>query len=126
MLADRLTWLKAQGCTFGFDVDAELSALERGIPDLKADLGTKAVVLWEGRGGFVHTDTDFAGLADVPLVQLISTALAARDWRHGPQEERDPYAGLCEKRPARLLAALKRIEEGTDEAKLGWTHFRWS
>jgi hypothetical protein len=123
-IADRLAWLRVQGCAFSFDIDAEIAALRATIPDWTIEEGTHAADSLEGRGGTMHTDTSFAeGLAKLPLEQLIKAALGARERRPGFLEERDPYAGLCEKKPVRVLAALSRAIEVDEEIKIAWTYF---
>jgi hypothetical protein len=122
-IADFLAWLKGRGCTFTFDVDAEIESARAVIPNWTFEQGTHAADSLETRAGFVRTDTSFGTLADLPLDQLITTALAASERRHGFLEERNPYAGLCESKPVRVLAALARLKEPNDETKIAWTQF---
>jgi hypothetical protein len=125
LIMERLVWLQTQGCTFSFDVNAEIEALRTAIPaELMREMGTHAVDSREGRGGFVRTDTSFTEqLTNVPIDKLIQTALSAYDRRHGFFEVRDPYGGLCEKRPVRVLAALMRATEPSDDIRTAWTQF---
>lgn len=122
-IVERLSWLKAQGCTFTFDVDGEIATARTAIPSWKPEEGAHAADSIEGRGGMVRTDTSFAALANVPLDKLINSALGAQDRRHGFLEERDPFAGLCEKRPVRVLAALMRENVPSEEIRTAWTRF---
>jgi hypothetical protein len=125
-IVNRLIWLSTHGCKFTFDVDAEIATLRTVIPAdwMREELGAHAADSIEGRGGFVRTDVSFTQhLVNVPLERLIKAALGAHDRRHGYLEERDPYAGLCEKRPVRVLAALMRSTEPDEETKIAWTYF---
>lgn len=122
-IVERLTWLKAQGCTFTFDVEAEITSARTAIPTWKPEEGSHAADSIEGRGGMVRTDTSFAALANVPLDNLISAALGGQNRRHGFLEERDPFAGLCEKMPVRVLAALMREKVSSEETTMAWTRF---
>ena len=121
-IADFLAWLKGRGCTFTFDVDAEIESARAVVPNWTFDQGAHAADSFEAKAGFVHTDTSFGALADLPLDQLIATALGNYERPHGFLE-RDPYAGLCEKKPVRLLAALRRLKEPKDQTRIAWAHF---
>lgn len=120
---DRLSWLQAHGCVFNFDVSAVGATLRTAVPDWKETDGARAADSMEGRGGIVLTDTSFAELDDVPLTELIAHALKAHRRDVGFQQEYDPFAGLCEKRPVRVLAALMRTKEKSDDLQIAWTHF---
>jgi SIR2-like domain len=122
-IVERLSWLKANGCTFSFDVDAEIAAARAIVPEWSEQEAVHAADSQEGRGGAVHTDTSFAGFDALPLRDLIASALNARDRRHGHLQEYDPYAGLCTKRPIRVLAALMLANEPSEILRLGWTYF---
>ena len=122
-IAERLSWLKAEGCTFSFDVDAEIAAARLIIPEWNPEEAARAADSAEGRGGPVHTDTSFADLQDVPIEGLIEVALASHNRKHGFLQEHDPYAGICEKRPVRVLAALRRTTASADVRVAGWTQF---
>jgi hypothetical protein len=122
-IAERLSWMKANGCAFSFDVDADIAAARAIVPEWKAEEAARAADSPEGRGGTVHTDTTFAGFDEIPLRNLIVTALSARDRRHGFLEDHDPYAGLCAKRPVRVLAALMLADEPSETLRMGWTYF---
>jgi hypothetical protein len=127
-IVERLTWLRVQGCTFTFDVDAEITALRTAMPEEWMNaIGADATSSLEGRSGPGRTDTSFTTqLVNLPLKQLIKAALNAHDRRHGHLEERDPYAGLCEKRPVRVLAALMQGTEPDEQTKIAWTYFLYA
>jgi hypothetical protein len=125
-ILDRLAWLKAQGCTFTFDVDAEIAALRVAVPSCTPEAAGGAADSREGRFGAVRTDTSFLQLTNVPIEKLIDTALAAHQRKHGYLETHDPYAGLCERRPVRVLAALIRAKEPSENVKIGWTQFLYA
>lgn len=125
-IVDRLAWLKAQGCAFTFDVEAEIDTVRKEIPAWTPEDGAHAADSMEGRGGPVRTNTSFTELADVPIEELIKTALGARERKHWVGEERDPYAGLCEKRPVRVLAALMCATQPSDDLQTAWTQFLYA
>jgi hypothetical protein len=122
-IAERLAWLKDKGCAFSFDVDAEIAAAQRVVPEWTAQDAVRAADSNEARSGGVHRDTSFESLLSVPLKDLIATALAAHERRHGFLQEHDPYAGLCEKRPVRVIAALMLPTEPSDDLRAAWTYF---
>jgi hypothetical protein len=121
-IAERMSWLRSRGCRFGFNVDAVLAKAREQIPDWPEVGGSRAVDSTEGRGGTVYTDKSHSEFADTPIDFLIARAFAAYDRRYGFLE-RDPYAGLAEKRPLRVLAALRRQSPTDPIAATAWTHF---
>lgn len=122
-IADRLGWLSSQGCKFDFDVEAEIIRARAVIPEWTADDAADAAASQEGRGGNVHVDTTFADIEGTSIESLMEVALTANRRRHGFLEERNPYAGLVEKRPARVLAALRRTTAPSERTAIGWAHF---
>jgi hypothetical protein len=69
----------------------------------------------------VTTDTSIDELASAPISELIPRAMEGRKRAWGTFRQYDPYAGLCEKRPVRLLAALTyELCEGKDVTE-AWT-----
>lgn len=121
-IAERFAWLKAQNCQFDFDVDSVIAREQAKIPDWKAD-GLHAADSMEGRGGAVHTDTSFAELENVPIEKLVEAALATRERQFGSLERQDPYAGLVNARPLRVLAALRRLQQPNALTERGWSQF---
>jgi hypothetical protein len=122
-IADRLGWLKAQGCVFSFNFDAEIAAMQGVIPDWTLERSSRAADSLEIRGGIVCTDTSFENIANVPIDQLIEMALSAHEHLHGFLTTYDPYAGLCAERPVRVLAALRRGTVSNDNLRIAWTQF---
>ena len=122
-IVERLVWLSSQGCHFSFNVDAEIAEARAAIPEWNDVDGVTAADSIEGRGGTVHTDTSFESLVDTPSECLIEVALGAYRRRHGFLQVQDPYAGLVQEKPLRVIAALRLFQKPTDIAVLGWTRF---
>lgn len=119
----RLTWLDTQGCHFDFDLEAVLSKEKQTLPEWQSEDAEQAADSTEGRGGIVKVDTSFSPISDTPLERLLETALVARTRRHGSLAEHDPYAGLVEKKPLRVLAALRRELVPSEITQQAWTRF---
>jgi SIR2-like domain len=122
-VADRLSWLKAEGCQFDFDADFVIAKQRSAIPNGDKADGSHAADSMEGRGGGIHTDNSYAEFVDTPIGTLIAKALAAQDRRHGFLEERDPYAGLVRDRPLRVLGALRLLKDASPLAQRAWAIF---
>ena len=122
-VVERLSWLRAQGCRFGFNVDIVIEKSSKAIPDFAEADGSHAADSTEGRGGAVRTDKSHAEFTDTPIDALVPTALAAYRHHHGSLVVQDPYAGLVDKQPLRVLAALRRRAETDETAIKGWTFF---
>jgi hypothetical protein len=123
---DRVTWLRGQGCVFGNKVEATLARLRKVVPQWTPAGAAHAAESREARGGFVSVDTSFGDLAGVPISELIARARQGHKRVWGESREHDPFAGLCEKRPVRVLAGLRyELRNGTDVAP-EWTQFLYS
>ena len=77
----------------------------------------------EGRGGTVHVDKSHGEFGDTPIDALVPTALAATRHHYSRLLLRDPYDGLVEKQPLRVLAGLRRRLDTVDTTIKGWTFF---
>lgn len=118
---ERLAWLKKQECILSPKLHAEIEKLKKDIPSWNDSNADRAVSSMESHAGFVQTDKSFDSLADVPIAELVSAALNSS--RRSFLVENDPFAGLCEMRPLRVVAALRRVDENKDDARIGWIHF---
>jgi hypothetical protein len=122
-ILSRLSWLHDHGCTFDFDLNMVLERAKADAPDWKPEYAAHAADSLEARIGSVQTNTAFDSVANVPIDELLPRAFAARGHDHGTMTEIDPFAGLCEKRPVRVLRALTRIADPRDEILRAWAHF---
>lgn len=122
-ILDRATWLRDQGCVFGTDIEKTLARLRKVVSQWAPAEAARAADSLEARGGSVWTDTSFRELESVPISELIPRAMQSRRRVWGKSLEYDPFAGLCEKRPARVLAGLRyELQKGADVAP-PWTQF---
>jgi hypothetical protein len=120
---DRVTWLREQGCVFSTKVETTLARLRKAVPQWTPGNAVHAADSREMRGGFVTTDTSFGDLANVPISELITRAIQGQRRVWGESLEYDPFGGLCEKYPVRVLAGLRYEQrKGTDVTPL-WTKF---
>jgi hypothetical protein len=78
------------------------------------------------RGGMVVTDTSFGDLANVPISEVIPRAIQGQRRAWGTSLEYDPFAGLCEKCPIRVLAGLRYELSKGDDVAPPWTQFLYS
>jgi hypothetical protein len=125
-ILERVTWLRSEGCLFAADVEARLARLRKMAPRWTPAEAARAVDSRESRGGSVRTDKSFGDLADGPISDLIPRATQGRGRVWDELRENDPFAGLCEKRPVLVLAALRyELCKGRDVAP-AWADFLYS
>lgn len=123
---DRVTWLRGQGCVFSTKVETTLARLRKAVPQWTPGNAVHAADSREMRGGTVTTDTSFGYLAKVPLPELIPRAMQGQRHVWSKSLEHDPFAGLCEKCPVRVLAGLRyELSKGNDVAA-PWTQFLYN
>jgi hypothetical protein len=123
---DRVVWLCNQGCVFATNVESSLVRLRKAVPQWAPLQAARAADSREGRGDTVRTDTSFGDLENVPISELIPRAMQGQKRVWGESQEYDPFAGLCEKRPVRVLAGLRcELKKGADVAS-AWTQFLYS
>jgi len=120
---NRIHWLKAHECQFGFDVTAETVKLSRLAPKWQRQYADSAAASTESRGGFVRTDTEYTTLLNVPLADILSKGTELR----GPSDSRfveyNPFAGLSAERPVRAFTALTNASKRNDCPEWAWTTF---
>ncbi len=120
---NRIHWLDAHGCRFGFDLDAESARLRKIAPEWKPSYAKKAAGSMEPWGGSVQTDTEYAPLLTVPLADLLSKAAEMSGRVQGMLLERNPFAGLASERPVRALAALTNSARRNVYPEWAWRTF---
>ena len=122
-ILERVRWLQREGCAFGSKSGRRLHRLESIVPRFAHEGGAHAADSLESRGGFVTTDKSIGKADEVPISELISWALKGRGRVWGKLQEIDPFAGLCEIRPVRVLTALRyETQKGSDVAP-AWIEF---
>ena len=77
----------------------------------------------DSRGGFVIVDKSFGDVDAVPIADLISWAIEGRGRSWGVLKEFDPLAGLSDRRPVRLLAALRWNTLQGKDVSSAWRDF---
>jgi len=121
-LLERLRWLVANGVQFSLDVDAKIaelsSRLSGELPDIE-----DAVEDSRSRVYSIHSDRDPAGLAELPIKDILSRADAVEGIDYRSHVHHDPFAGLIEERPFRAFAALSHeLRQGRIHVE-GWSRF---
>ena len=120
---NRIHWLKAHGCEFGFDITTESAKLCRLAPKWQQQYAERAAASTESRSGSVRTDTEYATLLPVPLADLLSKAAEFSGRSHSRFVEHNPFAGLASERPVRAFAALTNASKRNDYPQWAWTTF---
>lgn len=106
-IANRLTWLRNQGCEFQFDFDSVIAQLRGEAPKWQPEFALRAAGSLEGRSGWVRTETEHSDLEGVPVDALLTKALELSGRRDEHFVEYAPFAGLSAAQPVRAFAALR-------------------
>ncbi len=120
----RLRWLADNRCGFSFDVEKEIAKRRPSAPQWKPEYAKHAADSGEMRVGWVATNTEYAVLLREPIESVLSKARELSGRTEGNDfEERDPFAGLCAKRPVRAYRALTRAARRNDYPEWAWKTF---
>jgi SIR2-like domain len=120
---ERIEWLRQGGCEISKKLDRSAQRLAALLPEAAKEGAAHAADSRDSRGGFVITDKSLGDVDAVPLSDLISWAIEGRGRTWGDLKERDPFAGLSERRPVRLLAALRWNTLQGNDVSSAWADF---
>ena len=121
--ANRVTWLREQGCEFQFDFDAVMRPLRTEAPNWQPDFARHAADSLEGGSRWVSTETEYSGLRDVPLAATLAKAQELSGRRGLRFVEHDPFAVLSADRPVRAFAALRMEAKRGQFPEWAWRAF---
>ena len=122
-ILSRIQWLQHSGCKLSAATRRQAKLLRIAVPDWKEDYGTKAADSWEGRTGFVRTNTSHEVLKDIPLSQMLLQAKEQSGRSDDFFVQNDPFAGLVAQRPTRAFAALSYSAKRGDFPEWAWQRF---
>ncbi len=121
--AERLHWLHSNGCTLNLDYEREIVSLRVAAPDWSPEDGAKAAESMESVSGIVRTHTEFNELLLVPLGQVLAKSHELSGKEVFGLDQRDPFAGLCDKRPVRAVSVLRRAANRGEYPEWAWRRF---
>jgi hypothetical protein len=119
----RIEWLRESGCAISKKLDRRAKRLAALLPEAAKEAAVHAADSLDSRGGSIITDKSFGDVDAVPIAELISWAVEGRGRRSDPFRAFDPFAGLSEKRPVRLLAALRWSAAQSKDVSSAWSDF---
>jgi hypothetical protein len=120
---NRINWLNEQGCKFTLDIEAVTSQLRKPIPDWKPEYAGAAARSFEGRSGWVRTETESSALLKEPIANTLTKAKELSGRLGMEFVEHDPFAGLSTERPVRSFAALRLAAKYGDFPEWAWSTF---
>ena len=120
---ERIEWLRHAGCMVSKKLDRTAQRFAAQLPDAAKEGALHAADSRDSRGGGVTIDKSFGDVEAVPIKNLISWAIEGRGRTWGEFREIDPFAGLSEKRPLRLLAALRWATSQGIDVRSAWSDF---
>jgi hypothetical protein len=103
---ERLHWLQAAGCAFGFDFDAEMARMRALVPEWSPRVGDEADDSTEARAYSIGEDLGFTSLLGIAVETIAQTALDQDHQRIEMRTIARPFRGLAQEKPVRALAAL--------------------
>lgn len=110
---NRLQWLSNQGVEFGFDLEAQMTAIRQIATEWEPRFANRTAQPHVGKVRSVSTDTDPTKVEGLPVGRVLAGARDAAGREFDSFVDRRPFIGLAEKRPAFALAVL------TDAARKG-------
>lgn len=120
---DRVTWLENNGCEFSAGLAGGLEKLRERVTGWKTEYASHAADSMEVRGGTVRKDTEHSALLNEPVGSILSKAIELSGRREDFLVEKDPFAGLSAKRPARAFAALTHEAKRKEYPDWAWRTF---
>lgn len=105
------------------DLQQEIERLRKDAPNWKPEMAKEAAHVPEVRVGRVETDRDCSELLAVPISKLIPKAEELRGLSEDGRTIRDPFGGLCEEKPERVLSALRHKAERREFPVWAWRGF---
>jgi len=120
---ERIEWLLQAGCAISKKFDRWAQRLVALLPEAAKERAAHAADSRDSRGGTVITDNSFGDVDAVPIADVISWATEGRGRAWGALKEFDPLAGLADKRPVRLLAALRWNTLQGEDVSSAWGDF---
>lgn len=105
---ERLHWLQAAGCSFGFDLEAETARMRALVPEWSPRIGEEADDSIEARAFLISEDLGYTSLIDIAVASVAQIASDQDHQRIDMQTIARPFRGLAQEKPVRALAALRR------------------
>nr|GBO97317.1 hypothetical protein RVX_2356 [Nitratidesulfovibrio sp. HK-II] len=119
----RLHWIKAQGCSLALDLEQATQELRKDAPGWKPEHAKSAARSFEGRSGWVGTDTKYSDILKESLATTLDRAKELSGHQNGEFVDRDPFAGLSQERPVRAFAALRFAAKKGGFPEWAWRKF---
>lgn len=119
----RIVWLTGKGCVFSADMPARIEYLKKLAPSWKPEFAESAADSGGGRAGWRRTETDDTALRGKPLSSLIAEAESVMREQRNPFVEKNPFKGLCVKRPIRAFSALRVAAANGEFPLWAWNEF---
>ncbi len=101
-----LGWLQSQGAALSDFALRELTDLRAADPRWQPSWDQRADASSDVRSGYVHVESEPAGILDAPLAEIVVKATERSGHAVTEFTTFDPFRGLVERRPRRALSAL--------------------
>ncbi|PUA27437.1 MAG: hypothetical protein B0W54_12720 [Cellvibrio sp. 79] len=122
----RLEWMAHRKLEFVSDVTIEIDRFKKTLPDWIPEYAESISDRTKFRSGWVRTDRQFDQLLSVPIFKLLEKAKEMTGRGDDFLIERNPFAGLVDKKPIKALAALTSASGAHEFPDWAWNIFLFS
>ncbi|MEW6484544.1 MAG: SIR2 family protein [Pseudomonadota bacterium] len=122
-ILNRIQWLHNSECKLSVGTRKQVKLLRAAVPDWEEDYGGRAAESFEGRIGWVKTNTNHEELAEIPLSKVLLRAKELSGRTDDFLVENDPFSGLAAQRPVRAFTALTYAAKRGDFPNWAWQQF---
>ncbi|MBY6240028.1 SIR2 family protein [Methylosinus sp. Sm6] len=120
---NRLFWLSGQGVAFGFDLDAEMTALRKLAPEWTRAAGADAAASNAPEVSSIGTDDTPDSLMDLPISEILPRVREAGRMDIRDRVQRAPFSGLVKRSPVCALMALAHAARCGEAPRHPWADF---
>lgn len=120
---ERLVWMRDTGLALSPGTLSGIAKLRARLPDWKPEYARHALDSTEVQVYSVETDTEHAGLVDVPSKILLARATEDARRSEDRRTQYDPFQGLCASRPLKALSALTTAARDGEFPAWAWRSF---
>ena len=122
-ILDRLHWMQKQGCVLQLGLVEITKKLQKEAPKWKLESAKNAARSFEGKSGWVRTETEHSALLKEPLETTLAKAKELSGRRGIDFVEYDPFAGLSQEHPERAFEALMLSAKKSEFPEWAWRTF---
>ncbi|WP_233080278.1 SIR2 family protein [Rheinheimera soli] len=122
-ILNRLHWLNSRVCALLPDTENTLQVLKNKAVHWREEYALKIAVPQQSGIRSVETDHRHKTLLNIPVSEIIKTALESPTWSEDFSKIMRPFVGLSNERPARAFSALRNAAKRNTYPLEAWNTF---